>query len=283
TFLHEYVHALQDQHYDLENFTEEGDEERFNDDQSLAYTALIEGDAQTATFFYIINNMSASDAMELAESSSEIDSTALEETPAFLRESLIFPYTTGQEFVQTTQVLGGWDAVNELWENPPASTEQIMHPERYPDDLPVAVELPADFSAALGEGWREAIRDVWGEFGTLLTLQQQDLDAEEEEGFDEAVSQAAEGWGGDSYLFLTNGERGVFVMEMAWDSEEDAQEGYDAWLEWLEDSGLAAGEGSRLSGDGRAAYLRAEGDSLFLAIAQDEADLTTALGQLAWE
>lgn len=37
TFAHEYVHGLQDQHFDLETFV---DEDRLSDDEALARTAL---------------------------------------------------------------------------------------------------------------------------------------------------------------------------------------------------------------------------------------------------
>ena len=55
----------------------------------------------------------------------------LERMPPILRESLLFPYTGGPSFVQRLQAQGGWDAVNAAFAKPPASTEQILHPEKY--------------------------------------------------------------------------------------------------------------------------------------------------------
>jgi hypothetical protein len=51
----------------------------------------------------------------------------------------LHPYIDGPEFVQQIYQQGGWDAVDELYNNPPASTEQVTHPEKYPNDT---VELP---------------------------------------------------------------------------------------------------------------------------------------------
>jgi PGF-CTERM protein len=51
------------------------------------------------------------------------------------------PYQEGPEFVQGVYERGGWAAVNDLYENPPESTEQYIHPEKYPDESPVNVTV----------------------------------------------------------------------------------------------------------------------------------------------
>ena len=51
----------------------------------------------------------------------------------------------------------------------PESTEQILHPDRYPDDKPVLVELP-DLKPTLGDGWTELDSNVMGEWYTYLLL-----------------------------------------------------------------------------------------------------------------
>jgi len=47
--------------------------------------------------------------------------------------------------------------VDAAYADVPVSTEQILHPERYPDDRPASVEL-ADFTHLLGDGWEEIDR-----------------------------------------------------------------------------------------------------------------------------
>ncbi|ERG89502.1 MAG: PGF-CTERM archaeal protein-sorting signal [halophilic archaeon J07HX5] len=49
-------------------------------------------------------------------------------------------YTEGPEFVQQLYEQDGWEAVNDLYDQPPASTEQYIDTSSYPD------EAPADFS-----------------------------------------------------------------------------------------------------------------------------------------
>jgi hypothetical protein len=44
------------------------------------------------------------------------------------------PYSDGPKFVRGIYNEGGWDAVNAVYENPPTSTEQVIHPEKYPDE-----------------------------------------------------------------------------------------------------------------------------------------------------
>lgn len=39
------------------------------------------------------------------------------------------PYSDGPEFVRLVRTVGGWKAVNELYERPPQSTEQVIHVE----------------------------------------------------------------------------------------------------------------------------------------------------------
>ena len=60
--------------------------------------------------------------------------------PEILRRQLEFPYLEGQVFVTTLLGQGGWDSVDAAWDELPASTEQILHPERYPSDAPVKVD-----------------------------------------------------------------------------------------------------------------------------------------------
>ena len=59
-----------------------------------------------------------------------------------------FPYLDGYAFVNAIRGRGDWDAVDAVWAAQPVSTEQILHPELYPDELPVAIELPDVATAA---------------------------------------------------------------------------------------------------------------------------------------
>ncbi len=113
---------------------------------------------------------------------------------------------------------GGWEAVNEAYGNPPRSTEQILHPERYHEqDAPLAVELP-DLARVLGNPWQEADRDVMGELGLRLYLRQHVGPT--------MAELAAAGWGGDSYVLLHSGEQGPYLLVILtqWDDRDEADQ-----------------------------------------------------------
>ena len=57
---------------------------------------------------------------------------------------------------------GDWAAVDDAWDQRPRSTEQILHPDLYPDEEPIAIELP-DVAAALGDGLDGSYAQTLGE------------------------------------------------------------------------------------------------------------------------
>jgi beta-lactam-binding protein with PASTA domain len=207
---HEYVHALQDQYWDLEQVT---DVSASQGDRALARLALIEGDATTAMLQWATQNLSQDELAEIGSSLTPADQELLDSMPAILRRQLEFPYLDGQVFVSTLVGQGGWDTVNEAWDRLPASTEQILHPERYPDDAPVRVEMP-DVVAALGDGWKQAYVQTLGELDMSVLL------ADAGDG-----ASAADGWGGDRLLSLEGPDGSwAVVWQTAWDSGTDADE-----------------------------------------------------------
>ncbi len=163
---HEYDHALQDQYWDLNKVT---DVSASQGDRALARLALIEGDATTAMLQWAAQNLSQEQLAEVGSSLTPADQDLLDSMPAILRRQLEFPYLDGQVFVSTLMGQGGWDVVNQAWDRLPASTEQILHPERYPDDAPIKLEMP-DVAAALGEGWDQRYVQTLGELDISVLL-----------------------------------------------------------------------------------------------------------------
>jgi hypothetical protein len=158
TYAHEYVHALQDQQYDIENGL------RFNDDacesdseRCAAVQSLLEGDASLTEAHWLSNFATLEDQKDLADFYNELKSPVFDRAPAFMQEDFLFPYQQGQKFVEALFDLGGWEFVNQAYENPPVSTEQILHPEMYPDNSPVTVNLP-DLVSFLDQAWVETDR-----------------------------------------------------------------------------------------------------------------------------
>ena len=213
TIAHEYVHGLQDQHFDIGLAREE----EKNGDRQMAYLALIEGDAELTELIYGNEFLPA---LEMIQTFSlmrgGVEEETLADVPAFLRESFSFPYQQGLEFVAAVQETGDWAAVNDLYSKPPISTEQILHPERYRSgDAPVTVQLP-DLAAVLGEGWKQLDSDTLGEFGWRLILTKHIGPG--------PAAVAADGWGGDSYVLLQQGSSSATVLRSVWDKETEAEQ-----------------------------------------------------------
>lgn len=128
-----------------------------------------------------------------------------------------FPAEAGLAFVRTRYLAGGWAAVDAVHADPPLSSEQILHPERYPKDAPRSPDLD-DLSPALGDGWTTTDSGVLGEWRTLLALRAY-LEPDEAE-------KAAAGWGGDTYAILAGPASGsaAWLLLTRWDTVRDAHE-----------------------------------------------------------
>lgn len=223
TYAHEYTHVLQDQNYDIEEGLKYTDELCESDSEHCAaIQALLEGDASLLEIMWFSVNATKDDQREIMDFYDQFNSPVYDSAPDFMQQDFLFPYQYGQEFVQSLYESGGWDAVDQVYGNLPRSTEQILHPERYPDDQPVAVSLP-DFSGVLGQGWQELDRGVMGEWSTYLIIGfGLDVKARLSE---EAAKSATDGWGGDAYVvYFSDDGRTAMVLKTVWDSEQEAQE-----------------------------------------------------------
>jgi hypothetical protein len=241
TFSHEYTHVLQDQHFDLQalGFTDEEEDEGEDSEAQFAIRSLVEGDASLLMQQYAIQYFEMEDLQEIITQSEALDSSVLDSAPKIVRESLTFPYEAGLVFVMALFEEGGWSAVDTAYAEPPLSTEQILHPEQYPDDAPQMITLPP-LTDTLGSGWRLVDEDVLGEFGLRQYLDVY-LDSSDFEA-------AAEGWGGDRYAVYCREDESAFVLalHLAWDTPADAQEFLEAYAKFSENrfgSGPTRSEG----------------------------------------
>ena len=152
TFAHEFDHALQDQAFGLTNLDLDAVGQG---DRSLAALAVPEGDATLLMTLWMQGHLGPADLIQLLKDSSDpAQQQILDQMPPLLRESLTFPYTAGLQFVSNARAAGGWAAVDALYAKPPASTEQVLHPEKYAaGEAPIKVAFPADLAKRLGTGW----------------------------------------------------------------------------------------------------------------------------------
>ena len=215
TFAHEYTHALQDQNFGLAGMELDAPGEG---DRAIARLALVEGDATLLMTLWQIQNLTQAEILQLFSEALDPKVTgALEKMPPVLRESLLFPYTGGLSFTQRLHGAGGWEAVNDAFSKPPASTEQILHPEKYDSgEAPLKVDLPDDLAARMGTGWTVGLEDTLGEFQLKLWLAEK-----AGAGADAAVA----GWGGDRVALLDGpADAWAIVMRTQWDTPADGAE-----------------------------------------------------------
>jgi hypothetical protein len=193
----------------------------------------------------------------------------------------MFPYIEGVAFVEALYMLDGFDAVDQAWDDPPQSTEHILHPQRYLDgDSPQVVSL-VPLTDTLGAGWQLIDEDIVGEFYLREYLDQQ-LESR-------AVEIAATGWGGDRYAIYWNddAESIVMLLRLAWDTAADGDEFFNAYQEY---PGGLFGSKSRKQPDGGLCWVgddvlclyRFDGDTIISRAPDLELAAAIAAEQLAF-
>lgn len=226
-YAHEFVHALQDQYFDL-NMLEEVTAD--NPDQTQALVSLIEGDATLVMNIYtqeISSRNPLGTAMQLLAQGIRTNTLTLPPgLPEIVAAELLSAYTDGMVFVSALQADGGWEAVNDAFqpENLPQSTEQILHPEKYLNgEGPLAVEF---IDPPLDPAWQTVWDTTLGEFYLRQYLRTQLPN--------NLANRAAAGWGGDHYQIYRHSENGdlAWLLRIEWDSAQEAAEFADAYTEF---------------------------------------------------
>ncbi|WP_372366907.1 tetratricopeptide repeat protein [Candidatus Uabimicrobium sp. HlEnr_7] len=219
---HEMTHAVQDQYYDLMKLQQAS---KNDDDISLALTSLIEGDATLAMLDYNQwpKRVQSSDEPAFRASFGFmqflmpfVGGDELAKCPTIMRESLMFPYIDGFFFcLKLRDSSFPWKNINSAYQDPPKSTEQILHPHKYKVDHP----LDFDFDHKLLEtkNWKIRATNVMGEFGIRCFLKDLAI---------KSYKKIAAGWGGDRYFLMQNSfdNKTALIWLTTWDSEKDAQE-----------------------------------------------------------
>ncbi|HSR25811.1 MAG TPA: hypothetical protein VLW53_19820 [Candidatus Eisenbacteria bacterium] len=188
--VHELTHALQDQWFTLPTGPGSG-----NDDADLAYTTLVEGDAVRVESAYVAG-LSAEDRQTLQQQESGQGGPP-SDVPQVLVELLEFPYLVGPRFTQAVLQAKGQQGLDDAFKNRPASSSQVLHPERFvAGDAPATPPEPAADGTAFDRG-------TLGEVGVALLLE----DLVRSGALTTAQLQAAtSGWAGDRYVAWAQGD-----------------------------------------------------------------------------
>jgi hypothetical protein len=226
----------------------------------MARQALVEGDAYVTMTYWLQQNLTAPEVGEVMGAANDPALMAqLQQIPLIVQNQITFSAVQGTLFVAAQQRQGGWDVIDKAFADPPGSSEQILHPDKWSSrEAPVVVDLPDDLAKSMGKGWTAALEDTWGEQQIQIWLG----------GMNEA--NAAQGWGGDRVTLL-QGPAGAWAIawHTVWDTPADAVE--------FETSAKPAltkvtGKGSVLPGEG--------GTTRWIVIGSDDKVLARIAGVL---
>jgi hypothetical protein len=242
---HELTHADDDQHFDLNRVN--GIENRCQDERQMAALGAIEGSAQFFMFRVGQRFFSIGDSISVLFQGSSPPPGV----PPFLQDILLWPYLDGVRFVASLDARGGLAEVNGAIRNLPLSTEQVIHPDRYPSDAPTVVEVP-DLGPRLGTGWRDLdVMDVGEAWLDAMISPSATPVATTPKG------DPAAGWDGGQYRAWSRGSHVAVVLQTVWDSRDAARS--------------FAAQAARWMGGRRDAEAGVSGENVTLLFASDRA------------
>ena len=264
TLVHELEHALADAVHGLPlGATEPGD-----GDAALATLALVEGSATVLMQQYAAAVFDLGDQLLLGLDPQLLEAQAqLDAFPHHLRRELLFPYTEGLAFACALLHDGGWAAVDDAFSDLPATTSQILWPQRYRAGE-AAIPPPAPDPPA---GWGEGSADTFGaaELAWLLEAPGGDTAAALDDPLDRAAA-----WAGGSVYTWPRGDDTAVALRLVDGGGGPSlcptiADWYEAAFPDAQGAPTEAGEEGAWTGSGRAAVLTCPGDVVALGIGTD--------------
>ncbi|MEZ4754064.1 MAG: hypothetical protein R3A13_07105 [Bdellovibrionota bacterium] len=227
--VHEAVHAIQDQHFNLEKL---GKSASRSTDTALAFSSVVEGDAMLVQNLYLDSlSVADSESKSVANSSPEKSECNF---PKMYQNLSLFSYSFGSMFCKREYLKGGFKRLNSWLINPPKSTRQIIHARNSAFN---SERLEIDQSK-LQEAFKVKLRkkvysDEFGQYfvralvGTSVDRQQ--------------AIRAGTGWLGDKIeLYSTSEGSFVLAWKLLWENEQHAEEFYQAIIKQLTITSAAA-------------------------------------------
>jgi hypothetical protein len=244
-YAHELYHGLQDQYWDLDAYLLDGISNGLDDDEMLARQAVVEGEATYMMTLWMLRKVTGTVPsgfmLDLAvQTQTQLDSSALramavngtipgalsediqtsidamEQIPAFMMETMLGVYLKGMGFVHQI-VKNDWSEASRLYTEPPRSTEQILHPEKWRDrDDPVRIDFSSFEDSELLDAWTLLDSNVVGEFQLRIIFN--------EFGMADRSANLAAGWDGDRYAVYQRGDDLLLLWLTTWDDAAEAFE-----------------------------------------------------------
>lgn len=226
--VHELAHALADQNFNIEKFTDKGAD---SSEISMAREAVVEGQASWLMIEVaarrvgktLADPQTAREMLAADDTSQSGDYPVFNNAPLYLRRTLMFPYDEGEKFQQAVFLKEGKPAFADVFQKPPATTAQIIHPMRYFDHVPLAnPDLPKPVEHA-----KPFVGGTMGELETRILLEQYI-------GADVADSLGPKLKGSDYRLDrMKSDKRTTLVYVSEWSDEDSAERYFSAYQQVL--------------------------------------------------
>jgi hypothetical protein len=236
TLAHELTHALQDQQLTLGG----GDREKTRDAR-LAENGLIEGGANYVESTYAHRcdtkwTCLPRPGQKQSDQSSQSESGGPQYNQGIYM-TVVMPYVEGPAFVDALYERGGWEAVNNAYEDIPESTEQIIHPELYPEEDPVTVTVEDRSNKEWTRFDVKPQANTLGEVSIYSMFWMNGvIDHNSHKRFNYSHSLSA-GWAGDSIVPYRNGDQYGYVWKTKWDTKHNATQFINGYRTLLERNG----------------------------------------------
>lgn len=171
--IHELAHALADQNFPIKRFLDKAGDDS---ESSLARQSVVEGQASWLMLEVaarrvgktLADEATATRALNSDNDSSDEDYPVFNNAPLYLKRTLTFPYSDGGRFQQAVFLHDGTEAFSRVFRDPPVSSAQIIHPERYFEKIGLATpDLPKAAKRA-----RTFVEGAMGELETHILLEQ---------------------------------------------------------------------------------------------------------------
>ncbi len=275
SLVHEYVHALQDQHFNLGGRLKEA---KGNGERSLTLRSLSEGDATLFMGLYGQKYMTPEqrNAATNGDQAGVPSQQGMQSAPPVLEWQLLFPYLRGMAFTMSLYKKDGVVEIQRAFANPPTTSEQILHVQKYwANEGPQTVD-PPDLAPVLGEGWSKWHEDSMGEFGLWCYLRG---------GLSDELSfKASDGWGGDRLALYRNAEgKHALVLATSWDAPQEAEQFFAALGELYKAKksvNATSQDGQRFTwlGSGRSGYVGMREKQVVVVISPDDGATSKMVG-----
>lgn len=217
--VHELTHALQDQHFNLDDFL---DPIALTTDESLAHSALVEGDASFVMYEFMrsltgeksLKKEKNVDAIVFQVIAGIAMSEGLRNAPKAMQAMLLFPYTSGLRFAHHLISKGGFSLIDKTYKRVPKTTKEILHPELYLNNFKQKEINKEDFEKYLKKDISKIHHsDVIGEFGISSLLSKTN---------DPMSSKLAAKWVGDRAILVKENEEKRALWLIYLDNNEEA-------------------------------------------------------------